>query len=315
MEERTYLIPVIVGPTAGGKTGLAVELAITLRERGTPAEVVTADAFQVYRGLNIGTAKPTLDERRGVPHHLLDIIEPTEAFTVHDWLKRADALVVDLQSRGVVPIVVGGTNLYVRAFLDGLFEGPEPEEAIRDELRALGLPAMRAELERVDPAAAERIDPADERRTVRALEVFRQTGTPISDLQQQWESDRGGGRAGAIVVGLEWPIEAINSRINARVKGMVERGLVEEVRGLWESGRLGPQAGQALGYKQLIEHFESRATLPDALERVKIETRRFAKNQRTWLKRFRARAGSAWLDAAGQEPGILAQDAFHKLFT
>ncbi len=308
-------IPVIVGPTAGGKTALAVELALTLRERGTPAEVVTADAFQVYRRLDIGTAKPTTEEQRGVPHHLLDIVDPTDAFTVHDWLKRADTLVADLQSRGVVPIVVGGTNLYVRAFLDGLFEGPEPDEAIRDEIRAIGLPAMRAELERVDPAAAARIDPADERRTVRALEVHRQTGTPISDLQQQWEDGKGSGRPGVALVGLVWPIDAINARINARVKGMVERGLVEEVRGLWKAGRLGPQAGQALGYKQLIEHFEGRASLDDALERIKIETRRFAKNQRTWLKRFRARAGSVWFDASGRDSVEIAQETIQKLFT
>ncbi|MEQ8769110.1 MAG: tRNA (adenosine(37)-N6)-dimethylallyltransferase MiaA [Phycisphaerales bacterium] len=306
-------IPVIVGPTAGGKTALAVELALLLRDRGTPAEVVTADAFQVYRRMDVGTAKPTESERRGVPHHLLDLVEPTEAFTVHDWLKRADALVADLQTRGVVPIVVGGTNLYVRAFLDGLFEGPEPDEAIRDELRALGLPAMRAELERVDPAAAARIDPADERRTVRALEVHRQTGTPISDLQQQWEDGRGSGRPGAVLVGLEWPTEAINARINARVRGMVERGLVAEARGLHEGGHLGPQAGQALGYKQLVEHFEGRSSLDDALERIKIETRRFAKNQRTWLKRFRARAGSSWFDAAGRDSAEIAQDALQKL--
>lgn len=310
-------IPVIVGPTAGGKTALAVELAIALRDRGTIAEVVTADAFQVYRGLDVGTAKPTAGERRGVPHHLLDLADPGEAFTVHDWLRRADALTADLRARGVVPIVVGGTNLYVQAYLDGLFEGPEPDESLRAELRAMGLPALRRELERADPAAAARIDPADERRTVRALEVFRQTGTPISELQRQWAADRAErpGREGAVVVGLEWSIEAINRRINARVRAMVEGGLVEEVRGLWAGGRLGRQAGQALGYKQLVEHLEGRRTLEEAIERTKIETRRFAKNQRTWLKRFRARPGGLWLEGEGREARDLAQTVISQVFT
>ena len=286
--------PVIIGPTAGGKSELAVEVAMLLG--GPPAaEVVTADAFQVYRGMDIGTAKPAHEERRGIAHHLIDIVEPTQKFTVSDWLGAAERAVADINAGGRVPVVVGGTHLYIKAFLEGLFEGPDPDPGLRESLRAMGLPALRVELERVDPAAALRIHPNDERRTIRALEVFRQTGRPISEHQRQW--DAGGGREDCVLVGLEWPVEALNRRINARVKGMMERGLLEEVRGLWSAGRLGPQAREALGYKQLVEHLEGRAPLEEAVEQIKIETRRFAKNQRTWLRRLRSTPKSVWIDA------------------
>ncbi|MCC6971490.1 MAG: tRNA (adenosine(37)-N6)-dimethylallyltransferase MiaA [Phycisphaerales bacterium] len=282
---RTILI---VGPTAGGKTDLGVELALRLS-----GEVVTADAFQIYRGMDIGTAKPTPEERRGVPHHLLDIVDPPDSFTVHQWLALANRAIDDIASRGRVPIVVGGTNLYVKSLLDGLFEGPAPDAALREELRAMPPEARREELERVDPGAARRIHPNDERRTIRALEVFRQTGRPISEHQTQWDAP--GTDASRLLVGLDWPIETINRRINARVRAMIERGLVDEVRAL--SAGLGAQAREALGYKQILAHLEGRMSLDDAVEKIKIETRRFAKNQRTWLKRLRLTPGSLWIDA------------------
>jgi tRNA dimethylallyltransferase len=231
-----------------------------------------------------------------VAHHLIDIVEPTEAFTVADWLGAAEAALDGIRGRGRVPVLAGGTHLYIKAFLDGLFEGPDPDPALRERLRARGLPALRAELERVDPAAAARIHPNDERRTVRALEVYHQTGVPISTHQRQWDAGRT--RCDCVVIGLDWPAEVLNRRINARVKGMMERGLLEEVRGLHGAGRLGPQAREALGYKQLVGHLEGRATLEEAVEEIKIETRRFAKNQRTWLRRLRATPGSVWIDAA-----------------
>ncbi|MFG0305600.1 MAG: tRNA (adenosine(37)-N6)-dimethylallyltransferase MiaA [Phycisphaerales bacterium JB040] len=299
-------IPVIVGPTAGGKTALGVELALALQDQGRPAEILTADAFQIYRGMDIGTAKPTPDEQRGVPHHLIDLVEPTEAFTVHDWLTRADALTAELLGRGVTPIVVGGTNLYVKAYLEGLFNAPEPGADVLERVRGMTQPQRREELERADPEAFARIHAADERRTSRALAVYLQTGTPISTLQTQWENAKSL-RPGVRVIGLDWPVEAINRRINARVKGMLEAGLVEEVRGLWEAGRLGPQAREAIGYKQLLPHFEGKASLIDAAERIKVETRRLGKNQRTWLKRFRAVPGGVWFRGDAQSPCHIAQ--------
>jgi tRNA dimethylallyltransferase len=289
--------PIIVGPTAGGKSALAVEVALQLaRDGGVQGEVVTADSIQVYRGLDIGSAKPTQDEMRGVVHHLIDIVEPTERFSLHDWLVLVEQKIDEIKARGAMPIVVGGTHLYVKALVDGMFEGPEVDEELRAKLNATPLTELRVELERVDPAAAKKINAMDLRRTVRALEVYLSTGTPISTLQTQWDQERTR-RTDCVIVGLDWPTEQINRRINSRVKMMYELGLVEETRSLWNAGKLGVQAREALGYKQLIEHFEGRLKAGEAFEKIKIETRRFGKNQRTWLKRLKMTAGSVWIDA------------------
>ncbi len=271
---------------------------------GLHAEIVTADAFQIFRGMDIGTAKPTLDEQAGVPHHLIDIVDPGEAFTVAHWLSAANATIADIQSRGGVPIVVGGTHLYVKALLDGMFDGPGTDEQLREQLRALPLATLRAELEEVDPAAATRIHPNDERRTVRALEVFRLTGTPISAHQRQWDAE--GQADDRVLVAIEWPVETLNTRINARVKEMVARGLVNEVRELWEAGKFGPQSREAVGYKQLVEHFErgdaKHPTLDEAIEQVKIKTRHVGKAQRTWIRRLRTTPGARFIDALATSP-------------
>lgn len=308
---RGLPMPVIAGPTAGGKSALAVAVAHELGRRGVPAQVLSADAFQVYRGMDIGTAKPTAEERGGVPHRLMDLVEPTERFTLHDWLREAEGVIAEVRGAGGVPIVVGGTHLYVKGLLEGVFEGPPPDEALRERLRAQGLAALRAELERVDPAAAARIHANDERRTVRALEVYHQTGRPISEHQGQWDR---GARGDAMLVGLEWPSEAINRRINARVREMVARGLADEARGLWAAGRLGPQAREGLGYKQFVAHFEGVCSHDEAVERTKIETRRFAKNQRTWLRRLRVVEGSVWFLAEGALAGEMAQGVVDSMF-
>ena len=194
--------------------------------------------------------------------------------------------------------VVGGTHLYVKAFLDGLFEGPDPDPGLRAELEAMDPIERRAELERVDPEAAARIHRNDHRRTIRAIEVHRLTGRPISALQEQW--DTGIARRDCVLVGLDWPTGPINRRINARVGTMIERGLVAEARRLWEADRLGPTAREALGYKQLAAHFRGECSLDQAIERIKIQTRRFGKNQRTWLRRLRRTPASVWIHAAAE---------------
>jgi tRNA dimethylallyltransferase len=287
---------VIVGPTAGGKTSLSIELAFRIG-----GECISADSMQVYRGMDIGTAKPSLDERREIPHHLIDIVDPGEdGFTVDEWLDRCEAAVADIRSRGRVPIVVGGTNLYVRALLEGLFKGPEPDLALRDQLEATPLTALREELDRIDPLSAARIHPNDLRRTVRAIEVFRLSGRPLSEHQTQWSADlRSTVRPDAFIVGLDWPVELINRRMNGRVKAMYEQGLVDEVRRLRAHG-LGRQALEAVGYGEVIAHLEGSLTLEEAIERTKIRTRRYGKQQRTWLRRFRGVPHSIWLDAANE---------------
>lgn len=291
---------VIAGPTAGGKSDLGVAVCQALTHRGAFGEVVSADSMQVYRGLDIGSAKPTEEERRGVVHHLIDVADPSgEQFTVYDWLRQAEAAIGDIRSRGGVPVVVGGTNLYLKALLEGLFEGPEPDPELRARIASMDQRERRARLASVDPESAARIHPADERRTVRALEVHAQTGRPISELQQQWDRQRSV-RTDAVLLGLDWPAELINPRINQRVKQMMERGLLEETRGLLDRGELGAQAREALGYKQLLAHLEGGEPLEKCVERIKIETRRFAKNQRTWLRRLRATPGSVWIDASAE---------------
>ncbi|MDX9911752.1 MAG: tRNA (adenosine(37)-N6)-dimethylallyltransferase MiaA [Phycisphaerales bacterium] len=329
--QRTIPFPLIVGPTAGGKSALAVEIAMEVARRAESVhaqsastevplpragEVVTADAFQVYRHLDVCTAKPTPEERRGVAHHLIDLVEPDdpEAFTLHRWLALAERTIADVRARRNLPIVVGGTHLYAKALLEGLFEGPGADEALRAELRAMDALARRAELERVDPAAAARIHPSDERRTIRALEVFRLTGKPISAHQSQWDREASP-RVDARLVVLQWPAEVLSRRINQRVRDMVAAGLVEESRELWKAGRLGSQAGQALGPKQLVPHFEGRQSLADAIEKIKIETRRFAKNQRTWLRRLSTTPGAIVIDATSGEPGAWSQDIVNRIFT
>lgn len=304
----------ILGPTAGGKTGLATRLARALPGGGV---CIGADSMQVYRGMEIGTAKPTAEERAAAPHALIDLIEPDDdGFTVDAWLALARAEVARTRAAGAWPIVVGGTNLYVKAFLDGLFDGPPANAALRDRLAQRTVPELRAELERVDPAAAARIHPNDRRRTIRALEVFDATGRPLSEHQRQWrDAERPAPQARAaddqpptFIVGLDYPVESINRRINARVKAMMDAGLLEEVRALHSANRLGRQAREALGYKQLIDHLEGRISLEDAIEQVKIASRRFAKQQRTWLRRFRVLPNARFFAADGMDPDSLLDE-------
>lgn len=287
-------ILVIVGPTAGGKTDLSISLARHLPGGG---EVISADSMLVYRGMNIGTAKPALADRRGIPHHLIDIVEADESFTVDQWLARCGRIIEEVRDRERWPIVVGGTNLYVKVLMEGMFKGPPADESLRARLALIPTTDLHAELLRVDPMAASRLHPNDRKRLTRALEVFELTGRPISELQTQWDSaSRSIQRDDVILIGLDWPPGEINRRINERVKRMMEAGLLEEVSDLVKSGRMGRQAAEALGYKQLICFLEGRCTHEDAVEQIKIESRRFARKQRTWLKRFRSHRPSIWLD-------------------
>ena len=304
--------PIIVGPTAGGKSALGVELALAMERRGLPrGEIVSADSMQVFRGMDIGTGKVAMEDRRGVAHHLIDLIEPTESFSVDQWIGHAERVIAEIRGRGALPIVVGGTHLYAKALLEGLFEAPEPDAAERARLAAMSRDQRRAALEEADPIAAARIHRNDDRRTIRALEVFRATGVPISTHQQQW--DTGGSRDDAVIVGIEWPTAAINARINARIGAMMDAGLVDETRGLWERSALGPTASQALGYRQLVDHLEGQMDLDAAVERIKIETRRFAKNQRTWLRRLRTQPGAIWVEAGDGDPGAWAESVLTQL--
>ena len=313
---------VILGPTAGGKSDLAVELAERI-SGGGGGEVISADSMQVYRHLDAGTAKPPKDLRDRVPHHLVDIVEPTERFTVADWLDKAEALIESLQARGKTPIIVGGTNLYLKALLEGMFDGPGQDEAFRVSLEGVEGGELHRRLSEIDPDSAQRIDRNDRKRLVRALEVHHLTGVPISQHQRQWTDDPGRTyRHDPVMVGMHWPVQAINPRINLRVKAMFfpdqvdpalastacpnGESLPAEAKRLFEAGLLGEQAREALGYKQVIEHLSGQRTLDEAFERTKVLTRRFAKQQRTWLRRFQ---GVSWLAAQSMTPAEMAQQA------
>jgi tRNA dimethylallyltransferase len=296
-------IILILGPTAGGKTSLAISLANQLDGGG---ECICADSMQIYKNMNIGTAKPTQEEQAQAIHHLVNIVDPSEdGFTVESWLTRAEQAIEDIRARGKWPIVVGGTNLYVQSLLFGLFDGPDCDQEKRDALNAEPNTVLQERLHALDPEAAARIHINDKRRLVRAIEVCEATGYPLSSLQSQWGKPMP--REDAIMIGLTWPVKTINRRINARVRAMFDEGFLEEVNLL--QGTLGKQASEALGYKQLLAHIRGECTLDEAKERVKILTRRYAKQQRTWLRRFQVLPSAHFIDMGDKGMQYAAEQA------
>lgn len=293
-----YKLIAILGPTASGKSSLAMEIA-----QRAGGEILSLDSMQVYRGMNIGTAKPTADEQDRVKHHLIDVVDASEPFTVARFVEMADAVIEDARQRGVVLIAAGGTPLYYKSLFEGLFEGPTADESIRSRLRQLSGEVLHERLKQVDPAAAERIHPNDQKRLIRALEVFEITGRPISSLQTAWSS--GQMRHEARWFGLNWDREALNQRINARVKQMMAAGWLDETRRLLaQHGQLSPTAAEATGYAELIAHLQGRLSLDDAVEQIKIATRQLARRQMKWMRRF---PNVTWL--AGDRPVTELADA------
>jgi len=283
----------IVGPTAVGKSDLALRLAEALG-----GEIVSADALQVYRGFDIGTAKPTVDERLRIPHHLIDILEPSQAYSAGEFVRRAEAAIEQIHRRGRPAVVVGGSGLYLRALAAGIAALPAVDPAIREELerwrRSDGLEPLRRELERVDSPTASRLAARDAQRILRALEVFRSSGVPLST----WISRQPFGRAGRrmIKIGLTLPRAVLYDRIAARAHAMLDSGWLNEVRGLLEGGveRSAP-AFQAIGYRHLGDVVAGLASLEEAIPILIRATQQFAKRQETW---FRREPGIEWRDAS-----------------
>jgi tRNA dimethylallyltransferase len=281
----------VLGPTASGKSALAMEVA-----RGLGAEILSLDSMQVYRGMDIGTAKPTVAEREAVRHHLIDLVEPAESFTVARFVEMANAVIADARRRGVPLIAVGGTPLYYKALFHGLFDGPAADAGLRERLQQESNHSLHQRLTVVDPAAAGRIHVNDTRRLVRALEVYQLSGRPISSLQVEWDSPAP--LHAAVWVGLQWDRDMLNRRINARVRQMIADGWLDETAGLLgRFGSLSPTAAEATGYAELIAHLSGRMSLEDAVEQIKIATRQLARRQMKWFRRFR---GVHWL--AGDRP-------------
>jgi tRNA dimethylallyltransferase len=286
-DERFHDVLILTGPTGSGKTALGLEIAERIG-----AEIISMDSMAVYRGMDIGTAKPTPAERQRVRHHLLDVLEPWQSANVAWWLEQAAAAVRDIEACGRRVLFVGGTPLYLKALLFGLFQGPSGDAGLRQRLTAeaerLGSAALHERLAQVDSAAASRIHPQDARRLIRALEVWELTGRPISAWQQQWPAP---GERPAVdphppqCVWLDLPREELYERINRRVEAMFAAGLVEEVRQLLALPQPpSREASQALGYKEVFALLEGKATLAETIELVKIRSRQFAKRQITWFR-------------------------------
>lgn len=276
---------VIFGPTAVGKTKLAIELA-----KKTNGEIISADSMQVYRGMDIGTAKPSAEEQQGVPHHLIDIRNPDEEWTVSDFVKEAQRSKSKIKDHGKAPILVGGTGLYLWTLLEGYsFPIAPADKEIREKLEKVPLTTLYARLSTVDPQATEKIHANDKKRIVRALEVYELTGKPISELQKQRTPlDFARGKQNTVLVGLNLPREQLYQRIEERVDQMITRGLIEEVKGLLAKGYSKDlPAFQALGYKEVIEYLDGKWTKEQMIAELKKRTRNFARRQMTWFKRFK----------------------------
>lgn len=296
----------IVGSTGTGKSELSLDLAERLVERGQPAEIVNADAMQLYRGMDIGTAKLTLAERRGIPHHLLDVLDVTDEATVSNYQTDARAAITEIARRGVVPILVGGSGLYVSSVVfDFQFPGTDPQLRARleAELLQIGPGLMYSRLQSVDPQAALRIGPSNGRRLVRALEIVELTGAPhLAALPEEpvyWKP--------SVLLGLRTPREQLTPRLDARVERMWAAGIVDEARDLLAAGiENGVTASRAIGYAQALGQVHGTLSEAEAIEATQQLTRRYARRQVSWFKRY---AHTHWIesDAPDRVDDALAQ--------
>jgi tRNA dimethylallyltransferase len=294
------------GPTASGKTQVAIEVAQLVG-----AEIISLDSMAIYRDMDIGTAKPAAELRMRVPHHLIDIIDPDRSFSLADYVAAAHQAIAAIRGRGREVLFVGGTPLYLKSMLRGLLEGPpgdaEFRRQVQDELRHLGGQALRERLQQVDPLSAAKLHPHDTRRMIRALEVYKLTGAPISHLQLQFDQGHPADQCKVFVV--TWPRPRLHERINARVNGMFAAGIVAEVRELLaRHGQISSTAIQAVGYREVVAHLRGEYGLEETIERTKARTRRFARRQETW---FRSLSECRWIIRTDDcPPDVLARRLF-----
>lgn len=273
---------VLTGPTASGKSRLALELADRIG-----AEIISADSMAVYQEMDIGTAKPTADARQRVPHHLIDLVPPTDDYSVSQFVQDAHRQAESIRARGRRVLLVGGTPLYLKSLMCGMFLGPPADwdfrEAVEKDIEIHGLEALRERLIHVDPLSAHRILPGDKRRMIRALEVAKLTGYPLSHWQTQFE--RFSIPANSRAFAIRWDRSELHRRVESRVDSMFQRGLLDEVRGLKERyGQLGRTASQAVGYKEPLSHLEGAITHEQMIDQVKAHTRQFVRRQEIWFR-------------------------------
>jgi tRNA dimethylallyltransferase len=273
---------VICGPTCVGKSDLSFHLACEIK-----GEIINADSMQMYKFLDIGTAKPEKEKREIIPHHIIDIIEPDKRFSAGEFSKLARKIIEEIKNRNKVPIVVGGTGLYIRSLLRGIFISPPVDENIRNELyeyaKKYGSYYLYQMLENVDKVSAKKINPNDIKRIVRALEVFKQTGIPISKLQNEWNNPI---PEDVVYIGIMRKKEDLHKRIENRVEKMIEKGLIEEVKNLLDMGYSPSSYGfEGIGYKETIEYIMGKSTLDETIEKIKKNTKDYAKRQMTWFRK------------------------------
>lgn len=276
-------ILVFTGATASGKTSLALQVA-----RRLPCEIICMDSMQIYKRMDIGTAKPTAEEQAVAPHHMLDIIEPSASFSVAEYVERTHQVIADILSRGHIPTLVGGTGLYLQGLslpmnYGGLPSDPSVRQALTEEMEKLGAQEMHAHLSRIDPPSAARLHPNDARRVIRALEIYQLTGIPMSQHKTPTDADS---PYDFSVYAIDWDRHILHDRINLRVDQMMKEGLLDEVRSLIASGvPSDAQSMQGLGYKELLPVLNGSMPLSDAVEQIKTGTRNYARRQLIWFRR------------------------------
>lgn len=281
----------LTGATASGKTSVGLELAKKIN-----AEIISLDSMAIYRGMDIGTAKPTEQQAKEVKHHLIDIVNPNESFSVSDYLAKSWDAIQEIRGRGKEVLFVGGTPLYLKSLLRGMFDGPPADWEIRNqiekEVEEFGIEWLRQRLEMIDPLSAHKLHPNDKRRMIRALEVYRKTGQPISHLQREFERENSPDRCRVFV--MHWPREILHERIESRVLRMFEEGFVAEVQSLLDRyDELGRTASQAVGYQEVIAHLREDLNLEETVAAVMSRTRQFARRQETW---FRGLKECRWIE-------------------
>ncbi|WP_243291843.1 tRNA (adenosine(37)-N6)-dimethylallyltransferase MiaA [Bacillus sp. FJAT-47783] len=296
---------VMIGPTAVGKTKLSIELAKKIN-----GEIISGDSMQIYKGMDIGTAKIKRDEMEGIPHHLIDIKEPTESFSVAQFQALVRPLITEISNRGKVPMIVGGTGLYIQSVIyDYKFTESNTNEALRIELEkkveSVGRLSLYEQLKKVDPVSAQKIHPNNVRRVIRALEIYYDTGKKMSEIEETNQHDP---IYNVALIGLTMDRSILYKRINERVDLMVEEGLVEEVKCLYDQGLRDCQSIQAIGYKELYDYFNGNQTLDEAIEALKQNSRRYAKRQLTW---FRNKMDVKWFDMT---PPITLDEKLNEIF-
>ena len=302
------ILPVIAGPTASGKTAVAVELC-----RIICGEVVSADSMQVYRDMDILSAKPTFAEMKGVPHHLIGFVEPARRYTADAYREDANACIADIRSRGAVPVLCGGTGLYINAVTRPMSFSEQSDEAMHARFMAMGETGegrrrLHERLAEIDPEAAARLHENDVRRVSRAIEIYCLTGIPQTEHMRRDALREGDYRE--MIFALEWPRESLYRRIDARVDDMLSRGLIDEVRALMADAQAHPTAIQAIGYKEIAAALRGDTTMEKAIHWMKQASRNFAKRQLTW---FRHDDRVIWLSAEGRDAGSLASEISDRL--